>query len=289
VNPYRGCEHGCIYCYARPTHEYLGFSPGLDFETKILVKHTAPQLLRETLASTGYEPKSITISGVTDPYQPIERKLRLTRGCLEVCAEFRNPVGIVTKNRLVTRDIDVLQELDRFDAAAVFLSVTTLDVSLNRILEPRTSLPEQRLGAIAELAEAGIPAGVLVAPVIPGLNDSEIPSILEAAASAGARTAGFIVLRLPHGVAPLFESWLDEHMPERKDRILNRVRSVRGGKLNDPRFGSRMSGEGFHADQIEQLFRVACRKRGLNEDRFDLSTAHFRRRPIDGQMDFFDA
>ncbi len=288
INPYRGCEHGCIYCYARPTHEYLGFSSGIDFESKIMVKHNAPDLLRKALASPKWQPKVLAMSGVTDPYQPIEKRLQLTRRCLEVLAEFRNPVGIVTKNRLVTRDIDLLRELAEYDAAHVFLSVTSLDVPLNRVLEPRTSLPRQRLDAIGQLAAAGIPTGVLVAPVIPGLNDEEIPAILEAAASAGARTASYIMLRLPHAVAPLFEAWLDAHYPNRKDRVMNRLRSLRDGKENDPRFGSRMRGEGFHAQQIERLFRIACRKWKMNGNDADLSTASFRRVDPTGQLGLFD-
>src|SRR5258706_2046460 len=205
INPYRGCEHGCIYCYARPSHEYLGFSAGLEFETKILVKDDAPELLREELMSKKYTPRMIAISGVTDPYQPIERKLQLTRRCLEVLAEFRNPVIIVTKNQLVARDVDILKELASFDAAAVCVSVTTLDVELARVMEPRTSTPANRLEAIHSLAEAGVPVRVLVAPVIPGLTDHEIPAIIQAAAEAGARQAGHVVVRLPHGVGELFE------------------------------------------------------------------------------------
>jgi DNA repair photolyase len=253
-----------------------------------MVKHDAPELLRAALASPKWQPKFLAMSGVTDPYQPIEKRLRLTRRCLEVLAEFRNPVGIVTKNRLVTRDIDVLEELARYDAAHVMLSVTSLDVSLNRVLEPRTSLPRQRLDAIAQFAKAGIPTGVLVAPVIPGLNDEEIPAILEAAASAGARCASYTMLRLPLAVAPLFEAWLEAHYPNRKDRVLNRIRSLRGGNTNDPRFGSRMRGEGFHADQINGIFKVASRKWGLNGTEIPLSTQSFRRVDVSGQLGLFD-
>ncbi len=219
VNPYRGCEHGCVYCYARPTHEYLGFSAGLDFETKILVKEDAPELLRRELSAARWRPKPIAMSGVTDPYQPVERKLRVTRRCLEVLAEFRNPVSVVTKNRLVTRDLDLLSELASHEAAAVFVSVTTLDQALVRRLEPRTSTPDARLAAIEELAGAGVPTGVLVAPVIPGLTDQEIPAILAAAAKAGAKYAGYVPLRLPLGVGPLFESWLESHFPGKRDRV----------------------------------------------------------------------
>lgn len=288
LNPYRGCEHGCIYCYARPTHEYLGFSPGLDFETKIMVKEDAPELLREAFSKTSWVPQPVSLSGVTDPYQPIERTLRITRGCLEVFAEFRNPVGIVTKNRLVVRDIDILSELARHDAAMVMVSVTTLDVSLNRIMEPRTSLPRQRIDAIAALADAQVPVGVLMAPIVPGLTDEEIPGVLQAAAAAGARWAGYIALKLPMAVAPLFEAWLTEHLPLKKEKILNRIRSIRGGRLNDSRFGSRMRGEGFHADHIEQFWRIACAKAGLNRSRFELSAAAFRRPPANGQLALFD-
>ena len=279
INPYRGCEHGCIYCYARPTHEYLGFSAGLDFESKIMVKEDAPKLLRQELSSPNWTPQVIALSGVTDPYQPIERRLRLTRGCLEVLAEFRNPVVIITKNHLVTRDLDVLQQLAGSHAAAVFISVTTLDTELRRIMEPRTSPPAARLSAIGALAQAGVPAGVLVAPVIPGLTDHEMPAILAAAAGAGAKFAGYVALRLPHAVAPLFEQWLERHLPDRKDKVLNRIRSLRGGKLNDARFGSRMRGEGPLADQISHLFEIARRKARLSEEGPDLSVASFRRPP----------
>ena len=277
INPYRGCEHGCIYCYARPTHEYLGFSAGLDFETKILVKEDAPELLRKELSSPRWQPKLISMSGVTDPYQPAERRLRLTRGCLEVLAEFRNPVGIVTKNRLVTRDLDLLAQLARYRAALVFLSITTLDQSLVRRLEPRTSSPAARLAAIEALSAAGVPTGVLVAPVIPGLNDQEIPAILAAAAKAGAKFAGYVPLRLPLSVGPLFEKWLETHYPGKRDRILHRVRELRAGKLNDPRFGHRMQGDGVFASMISQLFAAGVRKAGLSSEGPKLSTDSFRR------------
>ena len=284
VNPYRGCEHGCIYCFARPTHEYLGFSAGLDFETKILVKEDAPQLLAEELNAKSWVPKTIAISGVTDPYQPIERRLGLTRGCLQVLADFRNPVGIITKNHLVTRDADVLAELARFNAARVFVSVTTLDPNLARIMEPRTSTPALRLEAIETLANAGVPVGVMAAPVVPGITDHELPAILTAAKKAGARWAGFVVLRLPWAVAPLFERWLEEHYPDRKDKVLNRVRDLRGGKLYDAQWGVRGRGTGIFADQIEALFDVTCRRLGLNEEDRALSTEHFRRRTLQGSL-----
>jgi DNA repair photolyase len=286
INPYRGCEHGCIYCYARPFHEYLGFSAGLDFESKIMVKTDAPKLLREELSSPKWKPQVIAMSGVTDCYQPVERKLKITRGCLEVLAEFRNPVGIVTKNFLVTRDIDLLSELARHNAAMVCVSVTTLDADLRKIMEPRTSPPQARLAAIRELSRAGIPVTVLVAPIIPGLTDHEIPAILKAAAEAGATSAGYTVLRLPFAVAPLFEKWIETHFPDRKDKVLNRVRSMRGGKLYDAQWGKRMSGEGIFAEQIEKLFEVAKRKAGFKSERGELSIAAFRR-PNGEQLSLF--
>lgn len=277
VNPYRGCEHGCSYCFARPTHEFLGLSAGLDFETKILVKEDAPELLRAELSSKRWEPQVLAISGVTDPYQPVERKLEITRRCLGVLAEFLNPVVIITKNHLVTRDIDHLAELARSAAARVFISITTLDPKLAGVMEPRASTPEKRLEAVAQLNAAGIPAGVMVAPVVPGLTDHELPAILGAAREAGADSAGFVVLRLPWAVAPLFERWLEEHFPDRKEKVLNRVRDLRGGKLYDARWGARGRGEGVFAAQIEAIFDVACRRHGLNQKEIELSTAAFRR------------
>lgn len=284
LNPYRGCEHGCAYCYARPTHEYLGFSAGLDFETRIMVKEDAPELLRRELASRRWKPQTLALSGVTDCYQPVERRLQLTRRCLQVLAEFRNPVGIVTKNHLVTRDLDVLRELAAHGAAAVSISITSLDREFARALEPRASSPAHRLAAVEALAGAGIPVGVLVAPVIPGLNDHEIPSIVAAAARAGAGWAATIVLRLPLTVAPVFEQWLEEHAPEKKEKVLNRIRAIRGGRLNDPRFGVRMKGEGIFAEQISRLLEVARRKAGMPEHGPSLSAAAFRR-PSGNQME----
>ncbi len=278
INPYRGCSHGCIYCFARPTHEYLGFSAGLDFESKILVKEDAPKLLRKQLSSPRWKPQVLSISGVTDCYQPIEKKLRITRRCLEVLAQFRNPVAIVTKNHLVTRDVDLLSELARHDAAVVAISLTTLDDDLRRVMEPRTSRPTRRLAAIEALARAGVPVGVMTAPIIPGLNDHELPALISAAAEAGAGFAAYTPVRLPHAVRPLFEDWLARHFPERKEKVLNRIRSMRGGKLNDPNFGSRKRGEGIFADQISQLFDISCRRAGIEGKRFPkLSTAAFRR------------
>lgn len=277
INPYRGCEHGCIYCYARPYHEYLGMSAGLDFESKIMVKEDAPELLRKELASPRWQPETVAISGVTDCYQPIERRLEITRRCLQVFAEFLNPVAIVTKSRLVTRDIDVLGELAQHQAAAVFISITTLDNDLARVLEPRAATPAARLAAIEELAKAGIPTGVLTAPIIPGLNDHEIPRIINAAVGAGAQSAGWVMLRLPYAVAPLFERWLEQHFPDRKDKVLGRIESLRGGQRNDPRFGTRMRGEGVLADAVADMFKLARRQAGLRDHSFKLSTASFRR------------
>jgi DNA repair photolyase len=276
VNPYRGCEHGCVYCYARPTHEYLGFSSGTDFESRIMVKTDAPALLEDELSSRKWRPQTIVMSGVTDPYQPIERKLQITRSCLEVLARFRNPIGIITKNRLVTRDTDVLSNLAQFSCAAVNISVTSLDESLQRVLEPRTSPPHARLEAMAKLHDAGVPVGVMVAPIIPGLTDHEMPNILEACAHAGAQFAGYTIVRLPFAVAPLFERWLDEHFPERKTKVLSRIRSIRGGeKLSDPRWGTRIKGEGIFAEQVAALFQMSCRRFGIGP-RPELTTQHFR-------------
>jgi len=286
INPYRGCEHGCIYCFARPNHEYLGFSAGLDFESRILVKEDAPELLRQELMSPKWEPQPIAISGVTDAFQPIERRLGLTRRCLEVLVEFRNPVVIITKNELVTRDTDLLSALAQHDGAIVYVSVTTLDGSLAGELEPRASHPDRRLTAIEKLAAAGIPTGVLVAPVIPGLTDHEMPAIISAAAEAGARTAGYVPLRLPYGVAPLFEEWLGLHAPLQKEKILGRIREMRGGKLNDPNFKSRMRAEGPYADHMRRLFEVSYRKAGMSSTKPAL-TAEFFRRPGPAQLGLF--
>lgn len=277
INPYRGCEHGCAYCYARPTHEYLGFSAGLDFETKIMVKTEAATLLRRELSAPAWQPTVLAMSGVTDAYQPAEATLGVTRGCLEVLAEFRNPVAIVTKNAMVTRDLDLLAELQRHHAVAVYLSITTLDAELCRSMEPRTSQPQRRLAALRQLADAGVRCGVMVAPIIPGLTDHEIPAILEAAAAAGATSAGRVVLRLPGAVADLFEHWLSRRSPARRRKVLEHLRAMRGGRRNDPTFGSRMRGTGPYADNIHAVFEAACRRAGLGRRESDLSTAAFRR------------
>jgi DNA repair photolyase len=276
INPYRGCEHGCAYCYARPYHEYLGFSAGVDFETRILVKAAAPEILRRELSSPKWRPQPLAMSGVTDCYQPVERKLQITRRCLQVLAEFRNPVTIVTKNHLVTRDLDILRELAAVQAASVNLSITTLDAGLARRLEPRASLPRHRLEAIERLSSEGIPVGVLVAPVIPGLNEHEIAAILSAARQAGAESAGYALLRLPYGVKDIFSAWLAEHLPEARQRILGRIRDIREGALNDSRFGTRMRGVGAQAENIRRLFEVSAARVELNERSATLSTAAFR-------------
>lgn len=287
INPYRGCEHGCAYCYARPNHEYLGLSAGLDFESRIFVKHEAPDLLRTALASPRWRPEPIMMSGVTDCYQPAERRLRITRRCLEVLVEFGNPVGITTKSYLVTRDVDLLGRLASLGAAGVVLSITSLRNEIQRSLEPRASSPARRLGAIRVLADAGIPVGVNVAPVIPGLTDHEIPAILEAAADAGATFANFILLRLPHGVKEVFTEWLAAHAPDRKDKVLNRLRSLRGGALYDGRFTVRGRGEGPFAEQIRSLFEVTRARVGMGPAP-TLSTAGFRRPELPKrQMDLF--
>lgn len=276
LNPYRGCEHGCAYCFARPYHEYLGFSAGLDFESKIVVKEKAPELLRAELSRKNWVPQPLTMSAITDCYQPVERRLQLTRGCLEVLAEFRNPVAIITKNHLVTRDIDHLATLAKLNAAQVAVSITTLDAELAKTLEPRASTPARRLAAVEELSAAGVPVFVMMAPIIPGLTDHEMPDLLAAVAKAGARSATYTVLRLPWAVAPLFVEWLDRHAPGHKDKVLSRIQSMRGGKLYDAKWGARMKGEGFFAEQIRAFFAVAKRKAGFRGDLGELSSAAFR-------------
>jgi DNA repair photolyase len=290
VNAYRGCEHGCAYCYARPTHEYLGLSAGLDFESKIYVKENAPELLRAALMKKSWEPEAIAMSGVTDCYQPLERKMELTRRCLQVLLEFRNPTWLITKNQLILRDLDILKEMASYKGVAVMLSVTTLDTELARHLEPRTSHPLSRLKAVEALAKAGVPVGVNVAPVIPGLTDHEMPAILKAASEAGAVFAGYTPVRLPLSVAPIFEEWLEVHRPLNKEKVLSRIRDMRGGKLNDPSFGSRMHGQGVFAESLEKMFDLYCRKHGLNLQRIQITAEHFRRpeKPSDQLSFSFD-
>ena len=277
LNPYRGCEHGCIYCYARPTHEYLGFSAGLDFETRILVKQDAPELLEQTFRKKSWQPQVVALSGNTDCYQPAERRLEITRRCLKVFLEFRNPVTIITKNHLVTRDADILRELAALDLVNVTVSITSLRPQLTNMMEPRTSRPKGRLDAVETLAAAGIPVGVNVAPLIPGLNDEEIPAILEAVASCGGQWANYIMVRLPGPVRTLFRDWLERHFPDRASKVLNRIRNVRSGELSDPRFGSRMRGEGDLALLVEEFFEISRRKAGFPETSHNLTTDHFRR------------
>lgn len=287
VNPYRGCEHGCIYCYARPGHEYLGLSAGLDFETKIFAKPEAAELLRQKLSSRSWEPRTVMLRGITDCYQPVERQLKITRGCMEVLRDFRNPAAIITKNHLVTRDIDIFRDMADFNCIHVSVSVTTLDGQVSRAMEPRASQPAMRLRAIEALAKAGIPVGIMIGPVVPGLTDHEIPAILKAVSGAGARSANYTMVRLPYGVKDLFQTWAHENYPDRAERILNKIRSMRDGKLNDPEFGTRMRGVGVHADQIADMFSMYRKKYNLTR-RINLSTGHFRRNAFDKQLSLFD-
>lgn len=287
VNPYRGCEHGCSYCFARPTHSYLNLSPGLDFETRLFAKVNAAQCLEQELSSARYQCKTIAMGTNTDPYQPVERKRRITRSVLEVAARFRQPVGIVTKNALVERDLDILAPMAQQGLAEVYLSVTTLDHELARRLEPRASAPSRRIEAIQRLSEAGVPVGVMFAPVIPFLTDAALESVLEAAASAGASRAGYILLRLPYEVKHLFRDWLEQHYPLKAAHVMSRVHEMRDGRDNDPDFGSRMVGKGEFAQFLRKRFHVACRRFGLNRERHVLDTAKFRRPGSAAQMDLF--
>lgn len=301
VNPYRGCEHGCVYCYARPDHERLGFSCGLDFETRIMAKFDAPRLLERELAHPKWTAQPITFCGVTDCYQPIEAKYRLTRGCLEVLARCRQPVVIITKNKLVTRDIDLLSQLSRFHAVQVAISITTLDNHLASVMEPRASSPRDRLSAISMLSQAGIAVTVMTAPIIPAINDHEMPAILQAAANAGATSAGYVLLRLPYQLKDLYEDWLFRHFPDRAERALNLLRQTRGGELYDAAFGQRMTGTGPLARQLKQMFLIFARRYGLTRRRVLLSGRSFVAPPLppslppsspslppDGQMSLFD-
>ncbi len=284
LNPYRGCEHGCVYCYARPYHEYLGLSSGIDFESMIFVKEDAPRLLAAELAKPSWQVETIALGGVTDVYQPIERKLKITRGCLEVMADARQPCGLVTKNALVVRDLDVFQELRRHAGARVYVSLTTLDPELARRMEPRASAPSARLEAMRTLAKGGVQVGVMTAPMILGLNDHEMPKLLEAAAEAGATTAGYVPLRLPHELGTLFEDWLQRNYPDRKEKVLNQIKNIRGGRLNDPRFGARMRGEGIFAEHLAKLFSITCRRLGLNKRRPPAMERENFRRPMGDQL-----
>jgi DNA repair photolyase len=286
INPYRGCEHGCIYCYARPSHEFLGFSSGLDFETKIMVKKDAPELLRRAFMKRNWEPQVVAMSGDTDCYQPVERKLKISRRCLEVFLEFRNPVGITTKNFLVARDLDILCELAGLDLVSVAISITSLNQDLTKKMEPRTSSPAKKLEAIELLSKNSIPVGVLVAPVIPGLTDEEIPSILREVSSRGATFAGLQMVRLPYAVKDLFVDWVRREFPDRESRIIGRIKQVRKGKMNSSEFRERMRGTGEMAKAIHQLFYMNSRKYNLFGREPDLRTDKFRR-PVGMQMEMF--
>lgn len=286
MNFYRGCEHGCAYCYARPTHEYLGLSAGLDFETKIIVKEQAPDLLRKKLMSKSWKPEIIMMSGNTDCYQPAERKFQITRKALEVLNEFGNPVGIITKNNLITRDLDILQDMAKRNLVSATISITSLNVELARTLEPRTSSPAGRLEAVKALASAGVPVNVNIAPAIPGLNDHEIPAILKAASEAGARSASLVAVRLPHSVKDIFSDWLATHRPEAQTKILNHIRGMRGGELYKSEWGDRMSGTGVYAENMQRIFKIFSEKYGLNRDYPELSTNHFKRPK--NQLSLFD-
>lgn len=289
VNPYRGCEHGCVYCFARPTHAYMGLSPGLDFESKLFVKPDAATILETELSKKNYKVAPIALGTNTDPYQPIEREHKITRSILKVLAAHDHPVTILTKSRLVVRDLDLLVPMARKGLVKVALSVTTIDRTLARRLEPRAAMPQRRLDAIRLLSDAGVPTGVMFAPVIPALNDHEMEHVLAAAAHAGAESAGYILLRLPLEVAGLFEEWLEEHYPDRKARVLNRLAALRGGRLNDPRFKHRMKGKGLEADLMKQRFGNLCRRLHLNQSLTELKTDLFRP-PAGDQLGFdFDA
>lgn len=288
INPYRGCEHGCVYCYARPSHAFLGLSPGLDFETRLFAKVNAAQLLRAELARPSHRAEPIALGANTDPYQPAERRLRITRGVLEVLSECSHPVGIVTKNALVLRDVDILASMARRNLVRVYLSVTTLDHGIARRMEPRASSPARRIEAIRALAGAGVPVGVMVAPVIPFLTDDGLERVLEAAAQAGASRAGYVLLRLPHELGPLFEDWLRHHYPLKAAHVMSRLRQMRDGRHNDPGFGSRMRGEGLLADLLARRFATACRRLGLESGgRGGLDASRFRPPATGGQLPLF--
>jgi DNA repair photolyase len=275
VNPYRGCEHGCVYCYARPTHAYLGYSPGLDFETKLVFKPDVAELLEKELRKTGYVARTLALGSNTDPYQPVERTLKLTRTVLQVLDRYNHPVSIVTKSAGVLRDLDILSGMAKRNLARVYVSITTLDAALARVMEPRAATPARRLHAIAELTRAGVPCGVMTAPMIPGLNDAEMEKILEAAARAGARHAGYVLLRLPHELRQMFEDWLATHFPDRAKHVLSLIRETRGGALSEPRFHHRMAGQGVYADLLLRRFARATRQWGLDEAREGLDCGQF--------------
>ncbi|MFT3727798.1 MAG: PA0069 family radical SAM protein [Terricaulis sp.] len=290
INPYRGCEHGCSYCYARPNHAYVGLSPGLDFETKLFVKANAAELLEKEFAKPNYRPRTIMLGGVTDIYQPIERGYGVTRSILQVMERWRHPVALITKSQLVMRDLDILAPMAERGLAKAALSVTTLERRIARVMEPRAATPHRRIDAIRALAQAGVPTTVMVAPIIPGINDSEIEAILEEAAHAGATGAGYVVLRLPLEIKDLFRDWLQRYFPDRAARVINIVRDMRGGRDYDPEWGKRQKGEGPYAKLIAGRFTAACRRLGLDKPRAPLDCTQFRR-PVEagGQQDLFAA
>jgi len=284
INPYKGCEHGCSYCYARPTHAFMGLSPGLDFESKLFVKSNAAELLRQELLVPGYVPRTIALGANTDPYQPIERQHRITRRVLEVLSEFGHPVGIVTKSALVLRDLDILKPMAERNLVKVAISVTSLDPKLARSMEPRAATPAKRLGALEMLSAAGVPTTVMVAPIIPAVNDSEIEAILKSAAAAGVKEAGYVMLRLSLEVKDIFQDWLMSEMPDRAGKVMSLVKSVRGGKVNDTTWGRRMVGTGPYAWSIGRRFEMTCARLGINRNRLKLSTSEFRRPPQPGEQ-----
>jgi DNA repair photolyase len=285
INPYRGCEHGCVYCYARPSHAYMDLSPGIDFETKIFYKADAARLLEQELAAPGYLAKPITIGANTDPYQPLERELRVTRALLEVLERTRHPLSLITKGTLILRDLDLLRSLARDQLVQVFVSITSLDAELKRTLEPRAASPQARLRVVQELSAAGVPTGVLVAPIIPAVNDCEVESIVAAIAAHGAMRAGYVLLRLPHELKALFRQWLDQHLPDRAEHVMSLIRAAREGRENDPRFGSRMVGSGAWAKLLRDRFALACKRQGLSMGRMrELSGEHFRPPARGGQI-----
>jgi DNA repair photolyase len=287
INPYRGCEHGCIYCYARPSHAYLDLSPGLDFESRLIAKPHAADLLRKELNKPRYQCQPIALGTNTDPYQPIDKEWQITRQILEVLREYKHPVSIVTKASLIERDLDILTDMAKQNLALVFISISSLDRSLTRAMEPRAAAPQRRLKTIQTLTEAGIPVGVLVAPIIPFLNDAEMETVLTSCQQAGAISADYVMLRLPQEVEILFQEWLQIHYPQKANRILQRIRDLRSGKLNDSTFGQRMRGQGQYADLIAQRFRLACKRLRLNKSDHQLDSSQFKPPNMPEQMELF--
>lgn len=287
INPYRGCEHGCIYCYARPSHAYLDLSPGLDFESRLIAKPQASELLRKELNKKSYQCKPIAMGTNTDPYQPIEREWQVTRQILQVLRDYNHPVSIVTKASLIERDIDILADMASRNQVLVFVSISSFDRQLTRKMEPRAAAPQRRLKTIQRLTETGIPVGVLVAPIIPFLNDAEMETVLQACRQAGAISAGYVMLRLPYEVETLFQDWLTTHYPQKAKRILERIRDLRAGKLNDSTFGQRMRGQGQYADLIAQRFRLGCKRAGLDGHDYQLDCSLFKSPNIPEQMELF--